>query len=461
MMNDLVFLAAHQLAKAIRDRQVSSKEVIEAYLSQIAQYNPQLNAIVTLDAENAIALAKAADQALAQGENWGALHGVPVTIKDTLETKGLRTTSSYQPLANYVPTQDATVVARLRTAGAIILGKTNTPELAGDFQTNSPLFGRTNNPWNHEYTPGGSTGGGASAIAAGLSPLEVGSDIGGSIRVPCHFCGIFGLKPTEHRVSTFGHIPELPGKPKTICHLQTLGSLSRSVEDLRLCLSLIEGADPRQPEVLAIASTPVNPVTTLQSYRYAWTEGFGDIPPSAETKAALEKLASSLVGLGCCVEQRNQPPNFDSDAVWDTYLNIYDFELGLAQPDVTQTQQQQRYVTALIERDTLIANMESFLSDWDVWLCPVVPIPAFTHRQLEQPIEVDGHEFSYWRTIGAYTTIFNLTGNPAVVLPFIQSKEGLPIGVQLVGRRGSDVKLLEVADKLTQVTGLFQRPPGY
>ncbi|MEH2159280.1 amidase [Nostoc sp.] len=460
MMNDLVFLAAHQLAKAIRDRQVSSAEVIAAYLSQIAQSNPTLNAIVTLDAENAIALSKAADQALAQGENWGVLHGVPVTIKDTIETKGLRTTSSYQPLADYVPKQDATVVARLRAAGAIILGKTNTPQLADNFQTNSPLFGRTNNPWNHECTPGGSTGGGASAIAAGLSPLELGSDIGGSIRVPSHFCGIFGLKPTEHRVSTFGHIPELPGTPKTIRYLQTIGPLARSVEDLRLCLSLIEGPDPYQPEVLSIPIQD-NPLTTLQSYRYAWTEGFGDIPATAETKAALEKLASSLVDLGCYVEQHNQPPNFESNAVRNTYINIYDFELGLSQLDLTQTEQQQRYITALTERETLIANMEGFLSDWDVWLCPVVPVPAFTHRQPGEPIEVDGQEFSYLEAIGAYTAIFNLTGNPALVLPFTQSQEGLPIGVQIVGRRGSDMKLLEIAEKLIQVTGFFQRPPGY
>ncbi|BAY22950.1 amidase [Calothrix sp. NIES-2100] len=459
-MKDLVFLGAHQLAKAIRDRQVSSTEVIEAYLRQIAQYNPELNAIVTLDAENTIALSKAADQALAQGENWGILHGVPVTIKDTLETKGLRTTSSYQPLANYVPKQDATVVARLRAAGAIILGKTNTPQLADNFQTNSPLFGRTNNPWNHEYTPGGSTGGGASAIAAGLSPLELGSDIGGSIRVPAHFCGIFGLKPTEHRVSTLGHIPELPGTPKTIRHLQTIGTLARSVEDLRLCLSLIEGSELYQPEEMLIPQQ-INPVNTLQSYRYAWSAGFGDIPATAETKAALEKLASSLADLGCCIEQHNQLPNFDSNGVWDTYLNIYNFELGLLQPDLTQIQQQQNYITALSERDTLIATMEKFLSNWDAWLCPVVPVPAFTHRQPGEPIEVDGCEFSYLEAIGAYTTIFNLTGNPAVVMPFTQSQDGLPIGVQVVGQRGSDMKLLEIAEKLTQVTGFFQRPPGY
>ncbi|MBO3458046.1 amidase [Aetokthonos hydrillicola Thurmond2011] len=459
-MNDLVFLPAHQIAKAIRDRQVSSVEVTHAYLNQIAKYNPRLNAIVTLDAENAIAQSKEADKALAQGENWGILHGVPVTIKDTLETKGLRTTSSYQPLANYVPTQDATVVARLRAAGAIILGKTNTPQLADNFQTNSPLFGRTNNPWNHEYTPGGSTGGGASAIAAGLSPLEIGSDIGGSIRVPAHFCGIFGLKPTEHRVSTFGHIPELPETPKTIRHLQTVGPLARSVEDLRLCLSLIEGSKSHQPEVMPL-SQQVNPVTTLQSYRYAWSEGFGDIPAAAETKAALQKLALSLAALGCCVEQHNQLPHFDSNAVRDTYLKIYNFELGLSQPELTQFEQQQNYITALRERSILIANIENFLSDWDVWLCPVVPVPAFTHRQPGTPIEVDGCEFPYLTTIGAYTTIFNLTGNPAVVMPFTQSRDGLPIGVQVVAQRGSDMKLLQIAEILTQVTGYFKRPPRY
>ncbi|NEO92949.1 MAG: amidase, partial [Moorea sp. SIO3G5] len=210
-MSKLVFLSASELAKAIRDRTVSSVEVLDAHLEHIALHNSKLNAIITLDAENAYQRATEADDALGRGEIWGRLHGVPVTIKDSLETKGLRTTSSYEPLANYVPTQDATVVARLRAAGAILLGKTNTPKLTTDFQTNSPLFGRTNNPWNLDYTSGGSTGGGAAAVAAGLSPLELGSDLGGSIRVPGHFCGVFGLKPTEHRVSTFGHIPELPG----------------------------------------------------------------------------------------------------------------------------------------------------------------------------------------------------------------------------------------------------------
>ena len=460
-MNNLVFLSASQIAKAIRDsasadlsvRSFSSVEVIEAHFEHIAFHNPKLNAIITLNLENAYQRAKEADEALARGEIWGALHGVPITIKDSFATKGLRTTSSYEPLANYVPTQDATPVARLRAAGAIILGKTNTPKLTGDFQTNSPLFGRSNNPWNLEYTTGGSTGGGAAAVATGLSPLELGSDYGGSIRVPAHFCGVFGFKPTEHRVSTFGHIPELPEKPKTIKHLQTIGPLARSVEDLRLCLSLIQGLDPQQEWLLPI---PIEDyiVENLRSCRYAWTIGFGNIPASKETEKSVEQLALSLENLGCCIEKHN-PPNLDFTLVGDTYSEILKFELGLSTAD------RQQYEHALNTRQAIIADMENFLSNWDVWLCPVVPIPAFTHRRSGEDIEIDGKQFPYLKGIGAYTTIFNLVGNPVVVLPLTQSQEGLPIGVQVVGKRGSDMKLLLIAEKLTQITGIFQSPPGY
>ncbi|NEO44143.1 MAG: amidase [Moorea sp. SIO4A3] len=452
-MSHLVFFSASELAKAIRDRTVSSVEVLDAHLEHIALHNSKLNAIITLDVENAYQRAKKADEALGRGEIWGRLHGVPITIKDSLETKGLRTTSSYEPLANYVPTQDATVVARLRAAGAILLGKTNTPKLTADFQTNSPLFGRTNNPWNLDYTSGGSTGGGAAAVAAGLSPLELGSDLGGSIRVPGHFCGVFGLKPTEHRVSTFGHIPELPGKPKTIRHLQTIGPLARCVEDLRLCLSLIQGLDPQQNWLLPIPTEQFK-LENLRAYRYAWTTGFGDIPASTETKRCLEKLALSLENLGCCIEEHN-PPNLDVTVARETYSEILRFEFGLSEIN------QQQYEHALHKRHRIITDLESFLSDWDVWLCPVVPIAAFTHRPSGEPIEIDGKQFPYLKAIGAYTTLFNLGGNPVIVLPLSQSQKGLPIGVQVVGRRGSDMRLIAIAETLTQITGGFQPPPGY
>ena len=200
--NDLVFLSAGELAEKIKSHQVTSLEVVNAYLDHIKKHNPTLNAIVTLDKDAAIRRAKEADAALARGELWGPLHGVPITIKDNVATRGLKTTNSYPLTADYVPDFDATVVARLRKAGAIILGKTNLPLLGMDYQTNSPVFGITNNPWDISRTPGGSTGGGASAVAAGLTSLEIGNDIGGSIRIPSHFCGIYGLKPTEYLVPT-------------------------------------------------------------------------------------------------------------------------------------------------------------------------------------------------------------------------------------------------------------------
>ncbi len=190
-MNSLMFAPAYELARMIRDRTVSSIEVVDAYLTQISNYNSTLNAICTLDADHALQCAKQADEALSNSENWGILHGVPITIKDTFETAGLRTTAGSESLKDYIPQDDATIVSRLRAAGAIILGKTNPGDLAGGYQGLNDVFPRVNNPWNLDYTPGGTSSGGAAAIAAGLSPLDICSDFGGSIRQPAHFCGIY------------------------------------------------------------------------------------------------------------------------------------------------------------------------------------------------------------------------------------------------------------------------------
>lgn len=206
-MSDLVFLPAHQLAQLIRERQVSAVEVLDAHLNQIAKHNTKINAFITLDAETAQHHARRADDALANGEYWGFLHGIPVTVKDCFETAGLRTTCGWKGLMHYVPKQDATVVARIRAAGAIILGKTNMSILASDMQSKSD-FGRVNNPWNLTHTSGGSSGGSAAAVAAGFSPLDLCTGLGGSGRIPAHFCGVFGIKPTECRVSMAGAWPK-------------------------------------------------------------------------------------------------------------------------------------------------------------------------------------------------------------------------------------------------------------
>lgn len=486
-MSDLVFLSASQLAKAIRERSVSSSEVLEAHLAQIAQHNCVLNAIVTLDSEQALTRAKQADTALAQGELWGPLHGVPVTVKDLFDTAGLRTTWSYKPRANYIPQQDATAIARLRAAGAILIGKTNMPERAIGSQCDSPLFGRANNPWNPNYTPGGSTGGGAAAVAAGLSPLEIGSDLGGSIRLPAHFCGVFGFKPTEHRVSMAGASLKLKGAKAGWQHMRVAGPLARSISDLRLALSLIEGPDGRQWSVPPVAAEPLQE-RQLRECRFAWTDNFGGIPVTAETQTTIEKLAVMLEQLGCRVERCN-PPGFNFSSALQTFGEIIGTEIGVTTPALNRlmlsvvlrtrsdepllrglvkgaTLSMQRYVEALSRRDAFIAEMEQFISNWDVWLCPVAPGPAFTHRKqlhplLGGPLEVDDQKLPYWLWSTTYTAVFNLTGNPVVVLPIARSQSGLPIGIQLVGRRWKDMQLLSIAEKLVEVTGSFQRPLGY
>ena len=442
---NLTFLPAHILAKRIRERHVSCQEVVTAYLERISQYNPRLNAIVTLDTEQVYQQGKKADETLAKGELMGPLHGVPITIKDSLETQGLKTTCSYEPLANYIPKKDATVVAKLKAAGAIILGKTNTPKLTVDFQTNSPLFGRTNNPWNLDYTPGGSTGGGAAAIAARLSPLEIGSDLGGSLRVPAHFCGICALKPTEHRVSTFGHIPELPGNPQTIKHLQNVGPLAHCIADLLFCLSIIEGVDIQQSWVREFTEI-IDPIKSLTSLRFAWIKGIGDIPSCSETNHALESLGLCLTDLGCHVENTS-PSNLDCSQAWEIYQTILSYEFR----DFSQQDKYPGYKMALEKRQIFIDKIEQFFDNFDVWLIPVVPIPAFPHCPSGSDIEIEGEKYPYLRAIGAYTILFNLTGHPVVVLPLQLSSQGLPIGVQLVGKRGADMTLLNIAKKLSEI----------
>jgi amidase len=493
IMNSLNFLSAHQLASDILAGKLSSQEVLDAHLTQIARHNPALNAIITLDKESARKRAKEADEALAHGEIWGPLHGVPVTIKDVFETEGMRTTSSFKPLANYVPRQDATVVARLRQAGAIIMGKTNTPEMAGDEQTNSPLFGRTNNPWNLERTPGGSSGGSAAAVASGMSPLDIGSDIGGSVRNPANFCGIFSLKPSDYRVPFTGHIPPPPGSKGRglLRYFLTPGPLARSVEDLRLALTIIAGSDQREWEVPPVPLMP-SPVRKLCKLRFAWSDDFG-IPVSAEIRTALVNLAEELSQAGCRIECRN-PPEFNFAEALQVYGELKEAALTVRSSPmhlprffwralsgrISESNPTARglmggagatlqsYAKALSQRDVFIARLEQFLGDWDAWLCPVAAVPAYPHLQSRNPIEqlrarvfVDGQKIPYILATSMFTGLFNLTGNPVVVLPLSRTQEGLPIGIQVVGRRWDDVNLLGVAQVLSEVTGPFQVPPGF
>ncbi len=458
-MIDIVFSSTTQLAAAIQAGHVSATEVLEAHLAQIDKHNPALNAIITMDAGHAYERAREADEALARGEVWGPLHGVPFTLKDAHATAGMRTTTGFPPLADYVPQEDSPVAARLKAAGGNLMGKTNVHMLLADpAQSINPIFGRTKNPWNIERTPGGSSGGAAAALAAGMTPFDIGTDLTGSIRIPAHFCGVFGLKPTEHRVPLTGLIPGLPG-PRPIRIMSCIGPMARTVEDLALLFAIIAGPDGRDTDV---APVPVEemPQLDLNRLRIAFAPTFPGFPVAAEMREAGEEFAGQLSALGAVVEEAALP-QVDFQQELASAGALIGMMMGAFQPEEQERPTRlSHYLEALHRRDQSIAAWEQFFAKWDVLLCPPSMMTAFPHCEPGAPLLVDGQEVSYWM-VSAHSTVFNYTGHPAVVLPYKLDRAGLPMGVQIVGKRWSEARLLAIAKTLSEVTGAFQRPLGY
>lgn len=458
-MDSIVFAPAHRIATAIRDRAVSAVEVLEAHLAQIERHNGKLNAVVTLDADGARARAAAADEATARGESWGPLHGVAVVLKDGHETKGMRTVAGMEAHAGHVPAEDGAVSARLKAAGAIVLGKTNVPPRLRDVQANNPVFGRTNNPWALDRTPGGSSGGASAAVAAGLAPFDIGSDLGGSIRLPAHFCGVYGLKPTERTVSLAGHLADPPGMTRNFRIMFTHGPIARDVDDLDLALRVIAGPDRSDPEVPPMP-LPEPGAVRLEDLRVAFAPSFPGSPVQAEISAAVVRFAGSLPGL--VAEVGEALPEIDfaaerrlfSDLTDGLSFAIYPPKEG--RPHLTLA----AFLALLDRRDRVIAAWERFFDDWDVFLCPPAVTTAFTHRRMGEAVEVDGVERPYW-TLLDYTSPFNLTGHPAGVMPLGFDRAGLPIGLEAVTRRWQDLRLLAIMKLLAARTDGFVRPPGY
>jgi amidase len=454
----VVFSSTTELAQDIRAGQVSAREVLGAHLAQIATHNPALNAVITLDAERASERAHEADDALAQGESWGPLHGIPFTLKDAHATAGVRTTTGFPPLAGHVPKEDGTVAARLKAAGGILIGKTNVPVMLADFQTSNPIFGRTNNPWDIERTPGGSSGGAAAALASGMTPFEIGTDLSASIRLPAHFCGVFGLKPTERRVPLTGLIPGLPG-PRPLRIMSSIGPMARSVEDLAFLYAIVAGPDGRDTEVPPV---PVEQAASieLREMRIAVAPTFPSIPVAADMRAAVSQLAARLSPLCRAVDEAALPA-LDFNQELASVGALVGMTIGAVQPGPQEHPATlAQYLGALDRRDQSIVAWEQFFDRWDVLLCPPSVMTAFPHCEPGTPLKVDGQEVAYW-TVSAYGAPFNYTGHPAIVLPFTRDGDGLPIGIQLVAKRWGESRLLAVAAAIAQVTGAFERPPGF
>ncbi|MBI5496401.1 MAG: amidase [Deltaproteobacteria bacterium] len=446
---------AAELARRIRTGRITAVEAVEDCLTRIHRDNARLNALVTVDADGARAAARAADEASRAGAPCGVLHGVPYTAKDTLETRGLRTTAGAEMYRDHVPDRDAWVVQRIRAAGGILLGKTNTPPLAADIQTRGPLLGTANNPWDPMRTPGGSTGGGAAAVAAGLSPLEVGSDHGGSLRIPASFCGTCALKPTDGALPLDGHLHGWPGSPDRARHLVCVGFVARYVEDLALAAVAVGlGGTQRVPEP-----------------RVAWWRGGGlpwvDASVAAVFDAAVRRLRRTLD-----VEE-GAPEGFAFEDAWGAWTNIMNAEqwhpwvelarawaAGAGRWTPRQAVNDLRLREAWRTRHHLVETVDAFMAQRDAWLLPVVSVPAFTHRPAGMPVDVDGVPQNYWLVAGGWTSPFSLTGHPVVVIPAGRAAEGLPVGLQLVGRRGEEGVLLGIAEVLEGALGGFQPPPN-
>lgn len=453
---DPLFASAKAIGRALGERQLSCQELLDVLLGQVRAHNPTVNAICTLDQIAAYQHAREADAALARGESWGPLHGVPITIKDSFATRGIRTALGSPTLEQHIPAKDSTVVARLRQAGAIVLGKTNVPEGLCDWQTDNPLFGRTCNPWNHEHTAGGSSGGSAAALAAGFSALDVGSDYGGSIRVPASFCGVYGFKPSERRVPQTGqiHLAEQPGELRL---LNAIGPLARSADDLLLAFQLLAGPDGQDIDV---APVPVNtpPTVALRSLKIAWTVTFPGIPVAEDISRAIVEFAHALQSSGAHVAPCF--PEVDIEDQWLLREQLRD-QIALAPGHgAVKHVSVPEYMKLLQRRDHFVRLWEEFFKTWDLFLCPVAMTTAFPHCSPGTPQVVDGQLVEY-RRLFLFSTIFNCTGHPAVVLPLTRDRSGLPIGLQVVGPLWQDEMVLARANALAQIIGPFSKPPGY
>ena len=467
-ISSLTSLSASDIARSISRKEISPVEVVEAHLSRIEKLNPQINAFSVIDDEGARVQARQAEKMASSGDELPPLLGVPVTIKSCIDVAGLRCEAGSRLRAGYVAAQDATLVARLRKAGAILLGNTSTPEALMAYHTDNELQGRTNNPWDLTRTPGGSSGGEAAAIAACMSAGGIGSDGGGSIRVPAHFSGICGLKPTPGRVPGAGHYPAGYGP---FALIGVVGPMARTVEDLQLLFKVIAGYDYADP-----ASSPV-PIEILtdrpkQSPKIGYYVDDGFSTATEETRKAVEQAANALKDAGYSIEPFVPEVLDRARELWSVLF--IECSASLLRPMIRGREQEissnlkeflamaaeyppltaERLLHTLLERDELRLRLLNHMETLPILLAPVCTSPAFKHEDVGWG---PAHPGDYLRTM-TYCQHYNLLGNPVAVVPVGKSPEGLPIGVQVIGRPYKEDEVLAVAAQLQERFGLNQPP---
>lgn len=458
---DLHFASTVDIAVAIRSGRVSSAEVVEACLRRIDIVNPRINAVVCL-ADGSLEAARAADADLRHGVIRGPLHGVPFTIKDSLDTAGVVTTAGTVGWAERVPERDATVVARLKAAGGILLGKTNTPEFTWSNEADNLVYGRTSNPYDLDRSSGGSSGGSAAIVATGGSPFDIGSDTGDSIRQPAHVCGVAGLKPTSGRVPRTGHSPSYRGILES---LTQLGPIARRVDDLALILAIIAGPDEEDPHVAPVAlGDPAD--VEIRGLRVAWFADNGIETPTRETMSAVTAAADALRDAGAVVEERMPPDQGRAAELWERLIEadghawLWRLIANAGTQGVGSYAGKAAWVTessplvgdelsALVESvDDVRSSMLRWMQETDLIVSPVLPQPALPHGA--------GFTSAFKDT---YSEVHNLTGWPSAVVRGGTSPEGLPIGIQLIGGPWREDVVLAAAKVVEDALGGWRPPP--
>ena len=463
----LCYLTATELALKIRSGEISAVETMEAHLAQIEKVNPQVNAIVTLVPELALEQARKADEKLAQGGKLGPLHGLPVAHKDLVPTKGIRTTFGSPIFQDFVPEEDALLVERIRNAGGISLGKTNTPEFGAGSQTFNQVFGVTKNPYDLSKTCGGSSGGAAVSVACRMLPFADGSDLGGSLRNPTNFCNVVGFRPSV------GRVPSWPNESGWNSFAVD-GPIARTVEDTALLLSVLAGPDARSPICLPESGAVFRQSLerNLKGIRIAWSADLGGLPVDSRVTETLEAQRNVFEDLGCIVEE-GFPDFTDADEIFKTFRAWY-FELKLASLLPEHREKMKETVIwniesgmklsgpelgrAEVKRTALFHRVREFMKNYDFLALPVSQVPPFPLEQ-EYVSEINGMKMETyldWMRSCYYITV---TGQPAISVPSGFTDDGLPVGLQLVGRPQDDLGVLQLAYAFEKATGFYKKVP--
>jgi amidase len=448
---------ASALAEAILTRRMSAVDVVEAHFTRIERLNKDYNALVTLDKAGAIQRAAKADKDLVDGKVWGPLHGVPITIKDSFLTEGLRTTVGHMKYSDFIPSSDAWVVKKLKDAGAIVLGKSNCAALCGDVQTNNAIFGATNNPWDLGRTAGGSSGGEAAAVALGMSPLGLGSDTGGSIRIPASYCGVFGFKPSWGVIPREGLLPLHDSAHPRQDSLTVVGPIARSIRDLICCHKIL--TENLDADELAPSSPKI-----------FWTHRFDRFAVDDEVSQIFDDGLANLQKDGLDVIEVDEPIAFGDLFGKYARLQLFEFMAKESNPPVYyflwlselarslfRGGVSKSYARLKDEQAVLTVKVEEFMKGCDCWVLPATPSAAFAHQRPGAPIALTFNgrkeKRGYYDASAGLAFPFNMLGNPSVVLPLARSRDGMPIAMQVVGKVGEDLKLLRAAACLSEVLG--------